>query len=129
MTDGKCLLTGLSGGPNSSQEAAWDDRIAQDLSLTFHETRTEKDEELCEKGLCATNGEFDNIPKEKDERLMNLMMGSALKQCSKQLKRNTELPAIPRISWRASLSHIPTLTPNRGFARHTQPFRCFPVAS
>ncbi len=74
MTDGKCLLAGSSGGPNTTQEAAWDDRIAQDLNLTFHETSTEKYEKLFEKGLHATNGEFDNIPKEKDERLMKLMM-------------------------------------------------------
>lgn len=44
------------------------------MNLTFHETSTEKYEKLFEKGLHATNGEFDNIPKEKDERLMKLMM-------------------------------------------------------
>lgn len=116
-----CLLTGSSGGPITTQKAAWDDRIARNLSLTFHEQRIEKYERLYEKGLHAKNGEFDNVPKEQIERLMKLMMGSALKENSKQLRRNTELPAITGNTIKTFLSHIRALTPHWGYAYPTVP--------
>lgn len=68
------------------------------------------------KGLRAKNDEFDNSSKGEDERLMKLMIASAPKESSKQLKRNTALPAIRRIFRKASLEHIRALTPHWEYA-------------
>lgn len=57
----------------------------QDLSSTIHETRVEKYEELCERGLGAMNDDSDNMPEEQDERIMKLK-GSGSKNSSKRSK-------------------------------------------
>ena len=68
---------------NRLDENAWDDRVARDLGIAFHEVGIEEYEQWYEKGFRAKSDEFDNISEEERERLMKLLKGSALRKGSK----------------------------------------------
>lgn len=79
----KAELMGTAGDENTIHEQAWDDRVARDLGIAFHEIGMEEYEEWQRKGFKAKKEDFDLNEKER-ARLMDLMGGSALRKGSKQ---------------------------------------------
>lgn len=64
-------------------EAAWDDRVARDLGIAYHEVGMEEYEEWQKRGFHAEPGEFENPSQEETDRLVRLVTGSALRKGSK----------------------------------------------
>ena len=66
-------------------EWQWDDRVARDLGIGYHEVGMQEYEEWMKKGFKVEDGgkEFKNPSKEENERLMALMTGCALRKGSK----------------------------------------------
>ena len=63
---------------------AWDDRVARDLGIAFHEVGIEEYEQWYERGFRVKRDEFDNISNEDRKRLDKLTVGSALRKGSKR---------------------------------------------
>ena len=78
----KAEIIGLPGDDNTIHEQAWDDRVARDLGIAYHEVGMEEYEEWHKKGFKAKKKEFELSEKER-KRLMDLMSGSALRKGSK----------------------------------------------
>ena len=78
----KAEIIGLLGDDNEIREEAWDDRLARDLGIAYHEVGMEEYEEWQKKGFTAKKEEFDLSEKER-KRLMDLMEGCALRKGSK----------------------------------------------
>lgn len=64
-------------------ENAWDDRIAKDLGVAFHEVGIEEYEEWKKRGFHVDPSEFDNLSQEEKDRLSQLETGCALRKGSK----------------------------------------------
>ncbi len=64
--------------------ARWDDRVARDLGIPFHEVGMEEYETWKQRGFKVEPGEFENPSEEELDRVMQLMFGSALRKGSKQ---------------------------------------------
>lgn len=67
----------------TSTEPAWDDRVARDLGIAYHEVGIEEYEEWQKKGFHASPGEFENPSQEEQDRINGLMVGCALRKGSK----------------------------------------------
>lgn len=78
----KAEIIGVPGDENTIHEEAWDDRVAKDLGLAFHEVGMEEYEEWQKKGFKAKKEDWDLSEKERN-RLMDLTTGSALRKGSK----------------------------------------------
>lgn len=76
----KAEIIGVSGDDGKICEEAWDDRVARDWGIVYHEVRMEEYEERQKKGFKAKKRK---ISKKAPERLMDLMSGSALGKGSK----------------------------------------------
>ena len=63
---------------------ARDDRVARDLGIAYHEVGMEEYEEWYKKGFRVEPGEFENIPKEEQDRIFDLAVGSAFRKGSKR---------------------------------------------
>lgn len=81
-SDRKANIIGSPGDNTTVHEEAWDDRVARDLGIAYHQVGVEEYEEWQKKGFKAYKKEFDLSKKERD-RLMDLMGGSALRKGSK----------------------------------------------
>ncbi len=87
-TERKAELLGLSKSYNyisPFDQMAWDDKVARDLGIAYHEVGVEEFEEWKSKGFSVKEGELelDNIPEEERERITKLATGSALRKGSK----------------------------------------------
>lgn len=78
-SDKKAEIIGIVGDDNKVHEEAWDDRVARDLSIAFHELGVGENQEWQRSGFKAKKEEFDSSEKERD-RLMDFMGGSALRK-------------------------------------------------
>lgn len=67
----------------ATNETAWDDRVARDLGIPYHEVAMEECEEWQRKGFHAEPGEFENPSQKEKDRLMRLSSGCALRKGSK----------------------------------------------
>ena len=67
----------------AKHKEAWDDRVARDLGIHFHEVGMEEYEEWQRRGFKADPQDFRNLSQEEKDRLMGLMSGSALRKGSK----------------------------------------------
>ena len=67
----------------STAEPAWDDRVARDLGIAYHEVGMEEYEEWQRRGFHAEPGEFQNPSQKEKDRLMRLSTGCALRKGSK----------------------------------------------
>ena len=65
-------------------EVAWDDRVARDLGIAYHEVGIEEYEEWHKRGFHADRADFEKISEEEKARLMKVMTGSALRKGSKR---------------------------------------------
>ena len=72
-----------SSGENHVQQSAWDDRVARDLGIAYHEVGIEEYEEWHKRGFHADLKDFENPSEEEKARLMKLMTGCALRKGSK----------------------------------------------
>ena len=72
-----------SSDPNFPQKEAWDDRVARDLGIAYHEVGVDEYEEWHKRGFHADPKDFENISEEDKARLMKLMTGCALRKGSK----------------------------------------------
>lgn len=80
----KAEILGLSiKGVHGTMETAWDDRVARDLGMAFHEVGMEEYEMWGRRGFKVNKEDFENLGEEERERLSNLMQGSALRKGSK----------------------------------------------
>jgi hypothetical protein len=61
----------------------WDDRVAKDLGIVYHEVGMEEYEKWHERGFKIEPGEFEDPSKEEQDRVFNLAAGSALRKGSK----------------------------------------------
>ncbi|MCJ1463264.1 hypothetical protein MMC07_001870 [Pseudocyphellaria aurata] len=66
-----------------STEPTWDDRVARDLGIAYHEVGVEEYEEWQKKGFHVEAGEFENPSQEEQDRIHKLMVGCALRKGSK----------------------------------------------
>lgn len=80
----KIEIIGFKGSGDIRNEDMWDDRVAQDLGIAFHEVGMEEYEEWGKRGFKADLGEYGNLGKEERDRLMALTQGSALRKGSKR---------------------------------------------
>jgi hypothetical protein len=86
----KAEILGLSGEKRDytnfldNRVARWDDRVARDLGIPFHEVGMEEYETWKQRGFKVEPGEFENPSEEELDRVMQLMIGSALRKGSKQ---------------------------------------------
>lgn len=78
----KAEIIGVPGDENTNHEVAWDDRVARDLGMAYHEVGMEEYEEWQKKGFKAKKEEFD-LSKKEQNRLMDLTQGCALRKGSK----------------------------------------------
>lgn len=65
------------------RKEAWDDRVARDLGIAYHEVGIEEYEEWHKRGFHADPKDFENPSEEEKARLSKLMTGSALRKGSK----------------------------------------------
>ncbi len=79
----KAEIMGLPEEKSYIQGIAWDDRVARDLDIAYHEVGIEEYEEWQKRGFHANSSDFENLSKE-EERLMKLTEGSALRKGSKR---------------------------------------------
>ena len=79
----KAEIIGVLGDDNLIHEDAWDDRVARDLGIAYHEVGMEEYEEWQKKGFKAKKEDFD-LSKDDQDRLMDLTSGSALRKGSKR---------------------------------------------
>lgn len=63
---------------------AWEDRVAKDLGIAYHEVGMEEYEEWKKKGFHAEASEFENRSEEDRNRLIKLMEGSSFRKGSKR---------------------------------------------
>lgn len=61
----------------------WDDRVARDLGIAYHEVGMEEYEQWHKRGFKIEPGEFDDPSQEERDRVMGLMKGCALRKGSK----------------------------------------------
>lgn len=61
----------------------WDDLVARDFGLAYHEVGIEEYEQWQEKGFKTKPEKLRDLPSEEQDRLMNLMKGCALRKGSK----------------------------------------------
>ena len=71
------------GESRVGREEQWDDRVARDLGIAFHEVGMEEYEEWVGRGFKVEGREFENPSREERDRVMGLMCGSALRKGSK----------------------------------------------
>ena len=79
----KAEILGISEETGPTQETAWDDRIARDMGMAFHEVGIEEFEEWKKRGFHADPGDFESLPEEEKKRLSKLREGCALRKGSK----------------------------------------------
>lgn len=79
----KSEIMGLSEEKCQQQETAWDDRVARDLGMAFHEVGVEEYEEWQKRGFHADPGDFENLSEEEKKRLDKIQVGCALRKGSK----------------------------------------------
>lgn len=65
------------------ETVAWDGRVARDLGKAFHEVGVEEYEKWAAKGFEVQEGEFVDLGKEEEKRLLRVQTGSALRKGSK----------------------------------------------
>ena len=65
-------------------ETGWDDRIARDLGIPYHEVGIEEHEEWQKRGFHIDTGEFDNFSQEEKDRLHELEVRCTLRKGSKR---------------------------------------------
>ena len=87
-TERKAELLGLAKSYNNISpfdEMAWDDKVARDSGIAYHEVGVGEFEEWKSKGFSVKEGELEreNIPEEERERISRLATGSALRKGSK----------------------------------------------
>ncbi len=61
--------------------AAWNDRVARELGIMYHQVEMKHFEILAQRGFVAKEGEFEasNMSKEEVERVNKLVIGSAFR--------------------------------------------------
>lgn len=64
-------------------ETGWDDRIARDLGIPYHEVGIEEYEEWQNRGFHVDPGEFEYLSQEEKDRMHELEVGCALRKGSK----------------------------------------------
>lgn len=64
-------------------ETGWDDRVARDLGIAFHEVGIEEYDEWQKRGFHVDPSEFDDISQEEKDGLSELQSGCALRKGSK----------------------------------------------
>lgn len=80
----------ILGVENASQrgdirnERVWDNLVAKDLGMAFHEVGMEEYEEWKKRRFKTRAVEYKDLRKEEQERLLNLTSGSALRKGSKR---------------------------------------------
>ncbi len=79
----KAEIIGFKGSTDIRNEDVWNDRVARDLGIAFHEVGMEEFEQWAKRGFEASMGEFKDLVKGEQDRLMGLMEGSALRKGSK----------------------------------------------
>lgn len=79
----KSEIMGVPEEKCQEQKAAWDDRVARDLGMAFHEVGIEEYEEWHRRGFHANPGDFENLSEKEKKRLDKLQVGCALRKGSK----------------------------------------------
>ncbi len=79
----KSEIMGLSEEKCQQQETAWDDRVARDLGMAYHEVGIDEYEEWHKRGFHADPGDFENLSDKEKKRLDKIQVGSALRKGSK----------------------------------------------
>ena len=79
----KAEIMGMPEEGRGTDEAAWCDRVAQDLGIAYHEVGMEEYEEWHKRGFRAAPGDFENRSEKEEKRLMRLMTGCAFRKGSK----------------------------------------------
>ena len=79
----KVEMMGMSEKQRELHEPAWDDRVARDLGIAFHEVGVEEYEEWHKRGFKASAEDFKDPSEEEKERLFGLSRGCALRKGSK----------------------------------------------
>ncbi len=79
----KSEIMGLSEEKCQQQETAWDDRVARDLGMAYHEVGIDEYEEWHKGGFHADPGDFENLSEKEKKRLDKIQVGSALRKGSK----------------------------------------------
>ena len=87
-TERKVKILGLDKSCNNISpfdEFVWDDKVARDLGIAYHEVGMEEYKEWKRRGFSVKEGELEreNIPEEERERISRLATGSALRKGSK----------------------------------------------
>lgn len=79
----KAVLMNQADREGHRREEAWDDRVAQDLGIAYHEVGMDEYEKWHEQGFRVERDEFDDISAEEKQRLDKLTTGCAMRKGSK----------------------------------------------
>lgn len=80
----KELMEASEGEGRKYPLGSWDDKVARDLGIAYHEVGFEEYEEWHKRGFRRDKGELENLDEDEKERLQRLMVGCALRKGSKK---------------------------------------------